>query len=174
MVIMDDKDYRFDTKAVHAGQHPDPATGSVVTPIYQTSTFVFKSAEQGAARFEGKEPGYIYTRLGNPTVRALELNIATLEGGGDARAASSGMAAITAAVMSVVDEGDHIVSSDSIYGGTDKLFRDILKRYGVEVSFVDTTDTCNVEAAITDRTKIIYFESPSNPLMKLTDIKAIA
>lgn len=171
---MDDKDYKFDTKAVHAGQHPDPATGSVVTPIYQTSTFVFKSAEQGAARFEGKEPGYIYTRLGNPTVRALELNIATLEGGGDARAASSGMAAITAAVMSVVDEGDHIVSSDSIYGGTDKLFRDILKRYGVEVSFVDTTDTRNVEAAITDRTKIIYFESPSNPLMKLTDIKAIA
>jgi len=171
---MDDKDYKFDTKAVHAGQHPDPATGSVVTPIYQTSTFVFKSAEQGAARFEGKEPGYIYTRLGNPTVRALELNIATLEGGGDARAASSGMAAITAAVMSVVDEGDHILSSDSIYGGTDKLFRDILKRYGVEVSFVDTTDTRNVEAAITDRTKIIYFESPSNPLMKLTDIKAIA
>lgn len=174
MVIMDDKDYKFDTKAVHAGQHPDPATGSVVTPIYQTSTFVFKSAEQGAARFEGKEPGYIYTRLGNPTVRALELNLATLEGGEDARAASSGMAAITAAVMSVVNEGDHIVSSDSIYGGTDKLFRDILKRYGVKVSFVDTTDTRNIEAAITDRTKIIYFESPSNPLMKLTNIKAVA
>jgi methionine-gamma-lyase len=174
MVIMDDKDYKFDTKAVHAGQHPDPTTGSVVTPIYQTSTFVFKSAEQGAARFEGKEPGYIYTRLGNPTVRALELNLATLEGGEDARAAGSGMAAITAAVMSVVNEGDHIVSSDSIYGGTDKLFRDILKRYGVKVSFVDTTDTRNIEAAITDRTKIIYFESPSNPLMKLTDIKAIA
>ncbi|MBD3207262.1 aminotransferase class I/II-fold pyridoxal phosphate-dependent enzyme [Candidatus Bathyarchaeota archaeon] len=171
---MDDKDYKFDTKAVHAGQHPDPTTGSVVTPIYQTSTFVFKSAEQGAARFEGKEPGYIYTRLGNPTVRALELNLATLEGGEDARAAGSGMAAITAAVMSVVNEGDHIVSSDSIYGGTDKLFRDILKRYGVKVSFVDTTDTRNIEAAITDRTKIIYFESPSNPLMKLTDIKAIA
>lgn len=165
---------KFATKAVHAGQKPDPTTGSVVTPIYASSTFVFESAEQGADRFAGKKPGYIYTRLGNPTVRALEMNIAELEGGEDARAAATGMAAITAVVMSVVKSGDHVVAGDMLYGGTHKLLTDILKEYGVEHTLVDTMDASNFEAAIQPNTKMIYIESPSNPLMTLTDVKAVA
>jgi len=114
---------KFATKAVHAGQHPDPSTGSVVTPIYASSTFVFQSAEQGAARFLGKEPGFIYTRLGNPTVKALEDNLAALEDGEAARAAATGMASITAAVMTLVKQGDHVVAGENLYGGTHKLFK---------------------------------------------------
>lgn len=165
---------KFATKAVHAGQQPDPTTGSVVTPIYASSTFVFESAEQGADRFLGKQPGYIYTRLGNPTVRALELNVAALEGAEDARAAATGMAAITGVVMSVVKSGDHIVAGDRLYGGTHKLVTDILKEYGVEHTLVDTMDPANFEKAIQPNTKMIYIETPSNPLMSLTDIKAAA
>jgi methionine-gamma-lyase len=118
---------KFATKAVHAGQPPDPVTGGVSVPIYTSSTFIFQSAEQGAARFAGKESGYIYSRLGNPTVRALEESIAALEGGEDARVTVSGMAAISTATMSVVKNGDHIVAGDSLYGGTHKVFTDILK-----------------------------------------------
>ena len=165
---------KFATKAVHAGQHPDPSTGSVVTPIYASSTFVFQSAEQGAARFEGKEPGFIYTRLGNPTVKALEDNLAALENGEAARAAATGMAAITGAVMTDVKQGDHIVAGDSLYGGTHKLVTDILKHYGVEHTLVDSSDPANFEKAIQSNTKLIYIETPSNPLMKLTDMKAVA
>lgn len=165
---------KFATKAVHAGQHPDPSTGSVVTPIYASSTFVFESAEQGAARFEGKEPGYIYTRLGNPTVKALEYNLAALENGEAARAAATGMAAITGAVMTDVKQGDHIVAGDSLYGGTHKLVTDILKQYGVQHTLVDSNDPANFEKAIHPNTKLIYIETPSNPLMKLTDMKAVA
>jgi methionine-gamma-lyase len=166
--------YRFATMAVHAGQDPDPLTGSVSVPIYQTSTFVFESAEQGAARFAGKQEGYIYTRLGNPTVRALERNVAALEGGEDARACASGMAAIHAAVTSLVGKGDHVVVSDSIYGGTAKLFMDILPRFGVEFSFVDSSEVANVERAIRENTKMIYVETPSNPTLKITDLRAVA
>lgn len=165
---------KFATKAVHAGQKPDPTTGSVVTPIYASSTFVFESAEQGADRFAGKKPGYIYTRLGNPTVRALELNVAALEGGEEGRAAATGMAAITAVVMSVVKSGDHVVAGDMLYGGTHKLLTDILKDYGVQHTLVNTMDPSNFEKAIKPNTKLIYIESPSNPLMTLTDIKAVA
>jgi len=165
---------KFATKAVHGGQHPDPSTGSVVTPIYASSTFVFKSAEQGAARFEGKEKGFIYTRLGNPTVKALEDSLAQLEGGETARAAATGMGAITAAVMAVAKKGDHIVAGDTLYGGTHKLITDILKQYGVEHTLVDSGDPANFEKAIQPNTKLIYIESPSNPLLKLTDMKAVA
>lgn len=165
---------KFATKAVHAGQQPDPTTGSVVTPIYASSTFVFESAEQGADRFAGKKPGFIYTRLGNPTVRSLELNVAELEGAEEGRAAATGMAAITAVVMSVVKSGDHVVAGDMLYGGTHKLLTDILKDYGVELTLVDTMDPSNFEKAIHPNTKLIYIESPSNPLMTLTDIKAVA
>jgi methionine-gamma-lyase len=165
---------KFATKAVHAGQHPDPYTGSVVTPIYASSTFVFKTAEQGAARFMGKEPGFIYTRLGNPTVKALENNLAALEGGETARAAASGMGAITAAVMTVVKKGDHIVAGDTLYGGTHKLITDILVEYGVKYTLVDAYETENFETAIRSNTKLIYIESPSNPLMKLTNMAEVA
>jgi methionine-gamma-lyase len=165
---------KFATRAVHAGQPPDPVTGGVSVPIYASSTFVFQSAEQGAARFQGKEPGYIYSRLGNPTVRALEESIAALEGGEDCRATASGMAAITNATMAVVKTGDHILAGDALYGGTHKVFTDILKGYGVECTLVDTSDLAVIEKAIKLNTKLIYIETPSNPMMKLTDMKAVA
>jgi len=165
---------KFATKAVHAGQHPDPLTGAVSVPIYASSTFVFQNAEQGAARFAGTETGYIYSRLGNPTVRALEESIAELEGGEDARATASGMAAISTATMSVVKKGDHILAGDALYGGTHKVFTDILKGYGVDCNLVDTSDLTAIEKAIKPNTKLIYIETPSNPMMKLTDMKAVA
>jgi methionine-gamma-lyase len=168
------REYRFATKAVHAGQDPDPSTGSVSVPIHQTSTFVFKSAEQGAARFAGREDGYIYTRWGNPTVRALERNVAELEGGEDARACSSGMAAIHAAVASFVRKGDHMIAPDSLYSGTEKLFVDVFSKFGVQNTFVDQSDTANVEDAIKENTKIIFIETPANPTLKITDLKAVA
>jgi len=163
----------FATKAVHAGQSPDPVTGSVVVPIYSTSTFAFKDADQGAARFAGTEEGYIYTRLGNPTTRALEKNVAALESGEDARACASGMAAITTAVMSIIKKGDHVVSTDCIYGGTVKLFLDILSKYGVDFTLVDSSDTENVKSAIRENTKLIYLETPANPTLKLTDLREV-
>jgi methionine-gamma-lyase len=168
------REHGFATKAVHSGQGPDSSTGSASVPIYQTSIFVFDSVEQGAARFAGKEQGYIYTRLGNPTVRALEINVADLEGGEDARACASGMAAIHASVVSIVKKGDHIIASESLYSGTAKLFNDILPRFGIEFSFVDSSNVTDVEAAIRDNTKIIYVETPSNPTLKITDLKAVA
>jgi len=164
----------FGTNAVHAGQHPDPVTGAVSVPIYASSTFVFQNAEQGAARFQGKEPGYIYSRLGNPTVRALEESITVLEGGEDCRVTASGMAAISTAAMAVCKSGDHILAGDALYGGTHKVFTDILKGYGVTCTLVDTSDLAVVEKTIRPNTKLIYIETPSNPMMKLTDMKAVA
>lgn len=166
--------YKFATKAVHAGQHPDPLTGSVSVPIYETSTFVFKSAEQGAARFAGTEEGYIYTRLGNPTIRALERNVAELENGEDARACASGMAAIHTAVTSIVKKNDHVVATDCLYGGTLKLFSDILPKFGIEFTLVDSSNVAKVEAAIKENTKLIFVETPANPTLKLTDLRAIS
>ncbi|HVP27091.1 MAG TPA: PLP-dependent aspartate aminotransferase family protein [Candidatus Bathyarchaeia archaeon] len=166
--------WKFTTKAVHAGQHPDPSTGSIAVPIYETSTFVFENAEQGAARFAGTASGYIYTRLGNPTIRALEKNIAELENGEDARACASGMAAIHMAVTSVAKKGDHVISTDCLYGGTQKLFSDILPKFGIEFSFVDTSIVGNIEASIKENTKLIFIETPSNPTLKLTDLQATA
>ena len=166
--------YKFATKAVHAGQHPDPLTGSVSVPIYETSTFVFKSAEQGAARFADTEEGYIYTRLGNPTIRALERNVAELENGEDARACASGMAAIYTAVTSIVKKNDHVVATDCLYGGTLKLFSDILPKFGIEFTLVDSSNVANVEAAIKENTKLIFIETPTNPTLKLTDLQAVS
>ena len=165
---------KFATEAVHGGQDHDPLTGAVSVPIYQTSSFVFESAEQGAARFAGKEKGYIYTRLGNPTVKALEKSLAGLEEGEDARACSSGMAAINTAVLSVVRKGDHVVSTENLYGGTAKLFSDILPKFGIEFTLVDTSHIENVELAIRKKTKILYIETPSNPTLKLTNIREVA
>ncbi len=164
----------FATRAVHAGQEPEGSTGAVSVPIYETSTFVFKNAEQGAARFAGAEDGYIYTRLGNPTIKALEKSLAELENGEDARACATGMAAIYTAVISLVKKGDHVVSTDCLYGGTAKLFMDILPRFGVEFSLVDSSDMKNVEAAVRNNTRLIYVETPSNPMLKLTDVRAVA
>jgi methionine-gamma-lyase len=165
---------KFATEAVHGGQDHDPSTGAVSVPIYETSAFAFKSAEQGAARFEGKEKGYIYTRLGNPTVKALEKSLAALEEGEDARACSSGMGAINTAVLSAVRKGDHVVSTENLYGGTAKLFSDILPKFGIEFTLVDMSRIENVELAIRKNTRIVYIETPSNPTLKLTNIREVA
>lgn len=162
------------TRCVHAGQKPDPQTGALTTPLYQTSTFVFNSAEQGAARFAGTEPGYVYTRLGNPTQAALEEKVADLEGGEAALAFGSGMGAISAVIMALVKTGDHVVYGDTIYGCTYAFLHTILGRFGVEASSVDCSDLAAVEAAIRPNTRAVVLESPANPTMKISDIRALA
>ncbi len=166
--------YKFATKAVHAGQHPDSLTGSISVPIYETSTFAFKNAEQGASRFAGTKEGYIYTRLGNPTIRALEESIAELENGEAARACASGMAAIYTSITATAEKGDHVVATDCLYGGTQKLFSDILPKFGIEFTFVDSSIIENVKAAVKKNTKLIFVETPSNPTLKLTDLQAVS
>jgi cystathionine beta-lyase/cystathionine gamma-synthase len=155
----------FSTDAIHAGQIPDPTTGAVITPIYQTSTY---------AQYElGKSTGYEYARTHNLTRQALEKNIATLEKGKYGIAFASGLAA-THALMSLVKAGDHIVISNNVYGGTYRLYELNMKNYGLDFSWVDTTDLKNVEAAIQENTKMIYVETPTNPMLNITDLQAIA
>ena len=168
---MDVKVKGFNTKAIHAGQKPCPVTGAHVTPIYQTSTFVFKDVDQGARRFAGEEEGYIYTRLGNPTLTELEAKIAALEGGEAAIGAASGMAAISTALVTLLKKGDHIVAGDALYGCTHSFISEILPQYGIEVTMVDTSDLENIENAMKPNTKVIYVETPANPTMKLVDLK---
>ncbi|WP_296972201.1 methionine gamma-lyase [Tepidanaerobacter sp. EBM-38] len=168
---MDGKVKGFNTKAIHAGQKPCPVTGAHVTPIYQTSTFVFKDVDQGARRFAGEEEGYIYTRLGNPTLTELEAKIAALEGGEAAIGAASGMAAISTALVTLLKKGDHIVAGDALYGCTHSFISEILPQYGIEVTMVDTSNLENIENAMKPNTKVIYVETPANPTMKLVDLE---
>jgi methionine-gamma-lyase len=168
------KDLGFSTRAVHAGQSPDPLYGSLSTPIYQTSTFVFNDVAQGAARFAGDEEGFIYTRLGNPTQVALEEKIADLEGGEAGLAFGSGMAAITAVLMALVSQGDNIVHSSALYGCTFAFLHELISRFGVTATGVDTADLEAVKQAIRPETKVVYIETPANPTMRISDIKAIA
>lgn len=169
-----EKKLGFATRAIHAGQEPDPLYGALSTPIYQTSTFVFANAAQGAARFAGSQEGYIYTRLGNPTVTALEEKIADLEGGEAAAACATGMAAISATLMALVGQGDHIVHSAALYGCTYAFLHDIAPRFGIQATAVDTADLAAVKGAIGPNTKVVYLESPTNPTMRISDIRAIA
>jgi len=155
----------FATRAIHAGQEPDPATGAVVVPIYQTSTFA-----QDAL---GKHRGYEYSRTGNPTRAALEQCIAALEGGAHGLAFASGMAA-EATVMQLLKPGDHTLAVDDLYGGSYRLFRRVLEPMGLTFSFVDGSDLTAVEKAMTDRTRMVWIESPTNPLLKLVDINAVS
>ena len=155
----------FATRAIHAGQAPDPATGAVVVPIYQTSTYA-----QDAL---GKHRGYEYSRTGNPTRAALETCIAALEGGAHGLAFASGMAA-EAAIMQLLKPGDHTVAVDDLYGGSYRLFRRVLEPMGLTFSFVDGSDLTAVEKSLTDRTRIVWVESPTNPLLKLVDIEAVS
>ena len=164
----------FNTKAIHAGQTPDPVYGALATPIYQTSTFCFDSVEQGAARFAKAEPGYVYSRGGNPTVRALEEKMALIEGGEDCVATASGMGAGGSVMLTMLKTGDELLAGDCVYGGTSAVLRNTLANFGVKVRFVDTSDLNAVAAAITDQTKMIYFETPTNPMMKVTDIRGIS
>lgn len=155
----------FSTDAIHAGQIPDPTTGAVITPIYQTSTY---------AQYElGKSTGYEYGRTHNLTRQALEKNIATLEKGKYAIAFASGLAA-THALMSLVKASDHIVISNNVYGGTYRLYELNMKNYGLDFSWVDTTDLNNIEQAIKPNTKMIYVETPTNPMLNITDLKGVA
>ena len=155
----------FSTDAIHKGQEPDPSTGAVVVPIYQTSTYVQEEL--------GKHKGYEYSRTGNPTRAALERNLAVLEGGHSSLAFASGMAAINA-VMTLLKSGDHVVCAEQAYGGTPRLFNAILKNFGLEFTYVDTTEASRVASALRPNTRMVYAESPTNPLMGISDLAAIA
>lgn len=155
----------FSTDAIHSGQIPDPTTGAIITPIYQTSTYAQKEL--------GVNTGYTYGRAHNLTREALEKNIATLEKGKYAVAFSSGVAAINS-IISLVKTGEHIIVSDNVYGGAYRLFEAILKNYGIEFSWVDTTNKEQMENAIKENTKIIYVETPSNPILTITDLKIVS
>lgn len=163
----------FHTRLVHGGYHPD-STGSVAVPIYQTSTFAFRNAAHGAALFDGADDGFIYTRLGNPTIRALEEAVADLENGWGGIATSSGMGAVSAVYMALLGQGAHLVSTASVYGPSRTLVEKHLSRFGVTASFVDTSDPANVRRAMRPETKLVYVESPSNPAMQVTDVRAVA
>ena len=163
----------FATRAIHGGYKPNDA-GALATPIYQTSTFIFDSAEQGGKRFALEEDGYIYTRLGNPTTSVLEEKIAILEGGEAAVATGSGMGAITTAIWTALKAGDHVIAAKTLYGCTFAFLSHGLTRYGIETTFVDITDPEDVKNAMRENTKVVYLESPANPTMDLTDIGAIS
>jgi cystathionine beta-lyase/cystathionine gamma-synthase len=155
----------FATRAIHMGQEPDPLTGSVTVPIYPTSTYV----QQGI----GENKGYEYSRVSNPTRTRLEQNLAALEGGVAARVFSSGMAAIHG-IVSMLKSGDHLVCGNDLYGGTPRLFNQVMADFGLEFSYVDTSDAENVERALRRNTRMVYVETPTNPLMRLSDLAAIS
>ena len=156
---------RFSTRAIHAGQNPDPSTGAIMTPVYFTSTYVQESP--------GDHRGYEYSRTGNPTRTALEQNLASLEGGEFGLCFASGLAG-TEANLKTMRSGDHIVACDDLYGGTFRIFNDVYAPFGIESSFVDASSPGNVDAAIGENTRIVWIETPTNPLLKVIDIAAIS
>jgi cystathionine beta-lyase/cystathionine gamma-synthase len=158
----------FSTKQVHSGVEPDPVTGSILTPIYQTTTYVQESVDQYLAR------GYSYSRSANPTVRALENKLTDLEGGVDTTCFATGMAAINALLVAFLNRGDHAVVSDVVYGGTYRLCTKIFSRFGVEFTFADTSKPELVQQSLRDNTRLILTETPANPTLKLTDIQAVS
>ncbi len=164
----------FGTKCVHFGTCPDPVTGALNTPIYQTSTFAFEDADQGARRFAGEEEGYIYTRLGNPNHTAVERKLAALEGGEAAAVASSGMGAIASVLWTALSGGDHVIAANSIYGCTHSLMNHHFPRFGIEVTFMSLADLAAVKAAVKPNTRVIYCESPANPTMEIADLEGLA
>jgi cystathionine gamma-lyase len=163
-ILPDDLTHALATRAVHAGQVPDPLAGAVMTPIYQTSTY----RQEGL----GKHKGYEYARTQNPTREALERNVAALEGGTHGLAFGSGLAALDA-ILKLFKAGDHVVSGESVYGGSMRMMRQIFEPYGLKVTFVDSRETANFERALTPATKLIYCETPTNPMMFLTDLRAV-
>ena len=164
----------FGTKAIHAGNVKDAQYGALTTPIYQTSTFVFDSCEQGGRRFAGAEGGYIYTRLGNPTTSVLEAKVAALEGAEAAVACASGMGAISSCLWTIAAAGKHIIADGTLYGCTFALLNHGMTRYGVEVDFIDTSDLNAVKSHLKPNTCAVYLETPANPNLKITDITAVA
>jgi methionine-gamma-lyase len=162
----------FSTRAIHSGEKEDE-TGSVTTPIYQTAPFHFKNAAHAADVMGGREKGYVYSRGLNPTTEVLEEKIAALEEGEAALAQTTGMAAISTALFTSIKADDHVIADEVIYGSTYDLFID-LRKFGVEVDFIDTSDINNVIGALRKNTRLVFFETPANPTMKLTDIKAVS
>lgn len=161
------------TKCVHSGIK-EYEFGPVVPPIYQTSTFKFKDADHGARLFKGEEEGYIYTRMRNPTIEAMEDAIAELEGGSKAIGCASGMAAISLIFFSLTQNGDHVICGNSVYGPTTTFLSQILSKFGIETTFVDTSDISQVESAFRSNTKVIFFETPGNPTLAVSDIQKIS
>ena len=162
------------TKAIHAGSLEHSIYGEVSVPIFQTSTFAFPTAADGAARFSGKQSGYIYSRLGNPTVNALEESLAALEGGFAGVATATGMAAVSSVYISFLSQGDHVVAANCLYGPSRVILENELTRYGVETTFVDSSELLNIKKAIRPATKMIFVETPMNPSMKITDLPGAA
>lgn len=165
---------QFATLVVHAGEEPCPATGALNTPIYQSTTFVSASADEMAAVFGGEKPGYMYTRYGNPTIHALELKMAALEGAEAALATASGMAAISCAILGYVKEGDHVVAGHSLYGAAYDFISRMLPRFGASSSFTSSPEVEDFEKCIRPNTRLIYFETPSNPVLEIIDIASLA
>ncbi|HOP03352.1 MAG TPA: PLP-dependent aspartate aminotransferase family protein [Tenuifilaceae bacterium] len=161
----------FNSKLIHAGAEKDKL-GSATVPIYQTSTFGFSSADEGARCFAGESNGFIYTRIGNPTIQALENQVAILEGGFGGIATSSGMGAVSTIYMALLQQGDHIVSTDAVYGPSRGLMETYFSRLGVESTYVTTSNLENIKKAIKPNTKVLYIETPTNPTMEITDLKA--
>ncbi|MCU0896264.1 MAG: O-acetylhomoserine aminocarboxypropyltransferase/cysteine synthase [Burkholderiales bacterium] len=171
---MPDRHFGFETLALHAGQIPDPATGSRAVPLYQTTSFVFDSADHAASLFNLQTFGNVYSRISNPTVAVFEERMAALEGGRAALATASGQAAEATAILTLVEAGDHIVSASTLYGGTHTLLEVNLRRLGVETTFVHPDDPENFRRAITPKTKLLYAETLGNPSINVVDIEAVA
>jgi methionine-gamma-lyase len=168
---MDTKKTGFNSKLIHSGA-VEESMGSAVSPIYQTSTFKFESADQGARRFQGKESGYIYTRLGNPNLDDLATALTDLEEGYGAVVTSSGMAAVNDVYMALLGSGDHMISHNAVYGPSRGIMEAFYPKYGVESTFVDCSDIENIKKSIRPNTKLLYLETPANPTLKLTDVEA--
>ncbi|MGI6157412.1 MAG: trans-sulfuration enzyme family protein [Saccharofermentanales bacterium] len=163
----------FATRQIHAGKEKD-SKGSLCTPIYQTATFEFQTVEQGGACFAGEDPGYIYTRLGNPSLTVVEDKIASLEGADLALATASGMGAVATALWTALSMGDEIVADETLYGCTYSLLAHQFHRFGIRVRLTDLSDLDNLEQALSDKTKVVYFETPCNPTLKIIDIAEVA
>ncbi|MEJ2188548.1 MAG: PLP-dependent aspartate aminotransferase family protein [Acidobacteriota bacterium] len=168
------KKFSRTTQAIHAGQEADAATGAVAPPIFQTSTFAFDDCEQGADRFAGVAKGFIYTRMGNPTIARLEQAVATLEGGAQGLATASGMAALCTVIFALMKAGDHLVGTSSVYGPSRVVMERDFSRFDVDSTFVDTSDPDAVRAALRPSTSLVFVETPANPTVVLSDIREIA
>ncbi|MEG1556729.1 MAG: aminotransferase class I/II-fold pyridoxal phosphate-dependent enzyme, partial [Bacteroidales bacterium] len=170
---MNHENLKMDSVLVH-GAEIEENYGAAVTPIYQSSTFKFKNADHGAACFAGEDPGFIYTRIGNPTISALEATLAKLENGTHAIVVSSGMAAVNTVYMGLLKAGDHMISTDAVYGPSRVVMEKYWANFGVESTYVDTTNLNNIKNAIKPNTKVLYIETPTNPTIAITDLKAAA
>lgn len=172
--MTDSKDQGFATRAIHHGYDPLEHDGALIPPVYMTSTYAFRDVNEGQRRFRGEEPGYIYSRVGNPTVSVLEARLANLEGGEAGLATSSGMGAISATIWTLIQAGDSIVADKTLYGCTYALFHHGLSRLGVQVRFADLTRPGELERVIDSTTRVVFLESPANPNMRLIDIAAVS